>query len=372
MYVSADPLLTIRSLRGHYPMAAESILERQVPPGSPFLGRGRVALWALLRTMGLGAGHRVLIPSYVCDSVLGPIEAIGAQAAFYRMTDQLGIDHQSVETLLDDSVRAVLAVHYFGLPSDLTALRELCNARNVWLIEDCAHALFSFNGGVPLGRAGHASVFSPWKSLPIPDGGILVLNDPRLVRPDPLPPPGSFAVARSVAYRALPTFETLLGWSPRTALLAREGVRRSIQERDRNPHFAKEAGSDFSYQVLHRTDGADVRARRRANYRRLAMAAASQPYLQPMASSLPDGVCPLGLPVLALNREASRAHFLRRGINVRAYWERLPREVRPEEFPESHRLSERILILPVHQSMTERQVDHVIRAIHEHPERADA
>jgi dTDP-4-amino-4,6-dideoxygalactose transaminase len=165
----------------------------------------------------------------------------------------------------------------------------------------------------------------------------------------------------------LPTFETVIGWSPRASLLNREDVRHSIQERDRNPVFPKEAGSDFSYQMLQRTDGADVRGRRRANYRRLAMAAASQPYLQPMVPSLPDGACPLGLPVLATNRDASRAHFLRRGINVRAYWERLPREVDPDVFPEAQQLSERILILPVHQSMTERQVDYVVKAIHELP-----
>jgi dTDP-4-amino-4,6-dideoxygalactose transaminase len=166
----------------------------------------------------------------------------------------------------------------------------------------------------------------------------------------------------------LPTFETLVGWSPRLALLNRDDLRRSIQERDRSPEFAKTAGSDFSYQLLERTDGADVRARRRANYGRLANAASSQPYLQLMSTTLPDGVCPLGLPVLAANRDASRAFFLRRGINVRAYWEQLPREVEAGSFPEAHRLSEQILILPVHQSMTERQVEHVIKAIHEHPQ----
>jgi dTDP-4-amino-4,6-dideoxygalactose transaminase len=242
-------------------------------------------------------------------------------------------------------------------------LRKLCDERNIWLIEDCAHALFSFEGPTPLGRRGHAAIFSPWKSMPIPDGGILALNDARLVRPDPLPERDALTLAARIGYRALPTIETAIGWSPRLWLLSRSGVRGSIQDRDRSPEFRREMGSNFSYQMLQRADGHQIRQRRRENYQRLAKAVSSQSYLRPVLPALIDGVCPLGLPVLCDDREYARRHFLKLGINVRAYWERLPAELTETAFPDAHKVSDEILILPVHQSLTEKQLEQMASAI---------
>ena len=223
--------------------------------------------------------------------------------------------------------------------------------------------MYSFAGPSPLGRIGHSAMFSPWKSLPLPDGGVLAINDSRLVRPEPLPDADPLHLAARMAYRMLPTLETAVGWSPRLRLLRRRGVRESIQDRDRSPDFRRESGSGFSYQVLERTDGQVIRARRRANFERLAKSVASQPYLRALFTTLDEGVCPLGFPVLCTYRDDARRHFLQMGINVRAYWERLPREVTEDAFPDAHKLSKEILILPVHQSLTLRQLDHLILAI---------
>jgi dTDP-4-amino-4,6-dideoxygalactose transaminase len=118
---------------------------------------------------------------------------------------------------------------------------------------------------------------------------------------------------------------------------------------------------------MERANGPQIRKKRRSNYQRLALAVAAQPYLQALWPRLSDGVCPLGLPIRCSEREGARRHFLDRGINVRAYWERLPREVSTHEHPAAHQLSQEILILPVHQSMTQRQIEHVVRAIEELP-----
>jgi dTDP-4-amino-4,6-dideoxygalactose transaminase len=326
--------------------------------------------------MQVGPGEEVLLPSFICDSVLGPIEAVGASPRFYPTGPLLEIDAQRIQDSLTPSTAAVLAPHYYGAPARLDDILALCNERGIWLIEDCAHALFSSDGQTPLGRRGHAAIFSPWKSLPLPDGGILALNDPRLDRPDPLPEHGALELAARLAYRSLPTIETAIGWSPRLWLLSRGDLRGSIQDRDRSPDFRREMGSHFSYQMLQRADGDFIRHKRRENFMRLAKAAASQPYLRTVFPTgghggplygadlaLADGVCPLGLPVLCDDREHARRHFLQRGINVRAYWERLPAEVTEAEFPDAHKLSREILILPVHQSMTEQQLDHVAAAI---------
>jgi perosamine synthetase len=363
VYVAADPLLTRASLFAPDVPYETSLLAEQIPYGSPFYTSGRVALWAVLQVMRVGQGKEVLVPSFICDSVLGPIEAVGATPRFYPTGPSLEIDSERIRDSLTTKTLAVLVPHYYGAPTPTDELRQLCDEREVWLIEDCAHALFSFEGQAPLGRRGHAAIFSPWKSLPVPDGGILALNDARLDRPDPLPEHGSLSLAARIAYRALPTIETAIGWSPRLWLLSRSGVRGSMQDRDRTPEFRREMGSNFSYQMLQRADGHRIRQRRRENYQRLAKAVASQSYLRPMLPALTDGVCPLGLPVLCEDREYARRYFLKLGVNVRAYWERLPAEVTNAEFPDAHKLSREILILPVHQSLTETQLEHVASAI---------
>ncbi|MFN0073627.1 MAG: DegT/DnrJ/EryC1/StrS family aminotransferase [Chloroflexota bacterium] len=367
MYVAADPLLTSASLFGAYDLNAESLLNSQIRYGAPFYTRGRVGLWAVLQSMNIGTGDEVLLPAFICDSVIGPIESTGAKPTFFRTGPMLEISAQDVGAAISAKTRAVLIPHYYGIPTALDEISTLCEQQGIWLIEDCAHALYSFDGTTPLGRRGHAAIFSPWKTLPLPDGGILVINDDRLVRPDPLPEHSPLRLAANMAYRILPTIESAIGWSPRLALLARGGLRDSIQERDRSPDFRREAGSDFSYQMLERADGALVRQRRRSNFERLAKAVASQPYLQALISVLGNGVCPLGLPVLCRDREQARRHFLHQGINVRAYWERLPREVDMAEFPDAHQISRQILILPVHQSLIRRQIEHVVRAIESLP-----
>jgi perosamine synthetase len=363
MYVSADPLLTRAALFSPDVPDDESLFRQQIPYGAPLYARGRVALWAVLNSMHVGRGQHVLLPSFICDSVLGPIEVVGASPRFYSTGPGLEIDAQRIRSAVTPDTAAVVVPHYYGAPTPIDDILKMCNERGIWLIEDCAHGLFSFAGSIPLGRQGHAAIFSPWKSLPVPDGGILSLNDSRLVRPDPLPEYSALRLAAKIIYRVLPSIETVIGWSPRLRLLSRGELRDSIQDRDRSPNFRREMGSNFSYQMLERANGKVIRERRRANFGRLAKAVASQPYLQAVFPTLPEGVCPLGLPVLCLDREHARRHFLSQGINVRAYWERLPREVTASEFPDAHTLSQKILILPVHQTLTDKQAEHIASAI---------
>jgi dTDP-4-amino-4,6-dideoxygalactose transaminase len=362
VYIAADPLLTRTTLFDTTPASGE-LLRRQIPYGSPFFARGRVALWSAFKSMAIATGSDVLLPAFICDSVVGPIEAVGARPRFFRTGPAAEIDVTSIRMALTSVTSAVIVPHYFGFPTPLDEIKALCDEHGLWLIEDCAHALYSFVGASPVGRLGHAAMFSPWKSLPLPDGGVLAFNDSRLVRPEPLPDMDSLHLAARMIYRVLPTLETAVGWSPRLRLLRRRGLRESIQDRDRSPEFRRESGSSFSYQVLERTDGQIVRARRRANFERLAKSVASQPYLRALFTTLDEGVCPLGFPVLSTCRDDARSHFLQLGINVRAYWERLPREVTQEAFPDAHKLSKEILILPVHQSLTQRQLDHLVSAI---------
>jgi dTDP-4-amino-4,6-dideoxygalactose transaminase len=361
-YLPADPLLDPASLRAaRRPASGWAGL----PPGAVLLESGRVALWAALRALGLRAGERLLAPAYVCDSILPAPAALGIAVEYVATDPALRLDPAGLERALAGGARAVLLVHYFGFPApDLEAVATLCARYGAALIEDCAQALYSAPGGAPLGRRGAAAIFSPWKSLPLPDGGLLALNGPSA--PDDLarlPRPPAALTARRLAYRSLGTLETALGRSPRLWLLRSWGLRRRLQSQVAQQRLRPRRASRLAEALLAGADPAAVVARRRAHYLAVEGALHGATWAQPLFEALPPGVCPLGFPLVVERREWARARLLAAGVNVRAYWEQLPTEVTAARFPAAQALADRILVLPVHQSLTPGQSRYLLAVL---------
>jgi hypothetical protein len=226
----------------------------------------------------------------------------------------------------------------------------------VALIEDCAHALFSRHGERLLGSFGAAAIFSPWKSLPLPDGGILAINRPDLELPEPAgAAPWTITLAQ-LAYRGLGTVEMAAGWSPRLALLQRPGLRRDLHDRTSGAAVRVQHGSGIARRLLGSTQPACVVARRREHWSRLLEASSDLSWGRPLFESLPEGVCPLGFPLVVQERDRWRDRLLSIGVNVRTYWEHLPSIVPTDRFPDAAWLRDRILVLPVHQGLRPSQV----------------
>ena len=82
----------------------------------------------------------MLVPGYICDVVLHPLEDLGIQVKFYPVDDSFVPDWEVLETLQNDgTVHAFLLVHYFGQPQDIQCAKEFCNKHRLWMIEDNAH-----------------------------------------------------------------------------------------------------------------------------------------------------------------------------------------------------------------------------------------
>lgn len=361
-YLSPDPLpdpASLRAARRAGPGWAG------LPPEAVFLETGRVALWGALRALGLGPGDRLVVPAYISDSILPAPAALGVGVRFVGTLPDLRLDPVALERELAAGARAVLLVHYFGfLAADLEAVTALCERYGAALIEDCAHALFSTPNGQPLGRRGAAAIFSPWKSLPLPDGGLLTLRG----RPTPpdlarLPRPPAATTARRLAYRSLEMVETALGRTPRLWLLRSWGLRRALQARTAQAPLVPRRGSRLSEAIVRGVEPSGIVARRRANYLALEAALHGSSWARPLFERLPAGVCPLAFPLLVERREVARARLLAAGVNVRAYWEQLPSGVSAERFPDAQALADRILVLPVHQSLTRRQTRHLLAVL---------
>lgn len=137
----------------------------------------RSALALALRHAEIGAGAAVLIPNYYCPTMVAPVERNGALPVFYPLMADALPDLAWLDANTSANCKALLAVHFFGLPKSLSAVREFCDARGMLLIEDCAHAFFGEAGGSPVGTWGHYSIASLPKFFPILEGGVLVSRE---------------------------------------------------------------------------------------------------------------------------------------------------------------------------------------------------
>jgi dTDP-4-amino-4,6-dideoxygalactose transaminase len=362
-YVPADPVLDPAALLAPgKKRGSGSALGPGLTSGALFFEWGRVALWAALRALGLRRGDRLLVPAYICDSILPALTALGVEPRFIPTDRSLRVDLGQLERELRAGAGAVLLVHYFGFPApDFETVAAACAQYRVPLIEDCAHALYGQADGRPLGTRGAAAILSPWKSLPLPDGGVLVLNGaspPADLRqlPRPLLP----VTARRVVYRWLSVVETALGRSPRLWLLRSWSLRRRMQAGLAQAALVPRRSSRVAERLARGADWSTVVRRRRANYELLHQALRDSSWARPLVGDLPAGVSPLGYPLLAESREQKRSALLAAGVNVRAYWEQLPGSVSVEAFADAHYLADRILVLPVHQSLTPNQLDHLL------------
>ena len=133
--------------------------------------------------LDLRPGDTVIVPSFTFVSTALAFAREGARIVFADIErDTLGVDPDHVAELMDESVRAVVAVHYAGIGCQVDRLRGVLRQHTgVDLIEDNAHGLFGALGDRPLGSFGRFSTlsFHETKNFICGEGGALVLNDGR-------------------------------------------------------------------------------------------------------------------------------------------------------------------------------------------------
>ena len=131
--------------------------------------------------LDLQPGETVIVPSFTFVSSALAFAREGARILFCDIEPEtLGPDPRHLAELLDDSVRAVVVVHYAGIACDMAGIREVLKDRpDVAVIEDNAHGLFGRWRGQPLGSLGRFATlsFHETKNIVCGEGGALVLND---------------------------------------------------------------------------------------------------------------------------------------------------------------------------------------------------
>jgi dTDP-4-amino-4,6-dideoxygalactose transaminase len=138
------------------------------------------ALWMALEAFGVKSSDEVLVPSHTAFPTIEAICFAGAVPIFVDVDDSYTVDLEDAAAKVTPRTVGFVPVHLYGHPADLPGVLELCAARSLWLLEDCAQAHGAAWQGRKVGSFGRAGVFSfyPSKNLTVMgDGGLLVTDD---------------------------------------------------------------------------------------------------------------------------------------------------------------------------------------------------
>ena len=142
---------------------------------------GTDALYLALRSLGIGSQDEVITTPFTFIATAEVISAVGATPVFIDIDPEtFNLDLNQLEAAITSKTKAIIPVHLFGQPVDMTRLMAVANAHNLVVIEDCAQATGAEWAGRKVGSIGHIGCFSffPTKNLgACGDGGAVTTHD---------------------------------------------------------------------------------------------------------------------------------------------------------------------------------------------------
>lgn len=148
------------------------------------VGTGTDAITLILRGLDIGPGDEVITPPLSAAYSALAVMMAGARPVFADIDPlRLTLDPNAAEAAITPRTKALLPVHLYGQPADMTPLLALAERHRLALVEDCAQAHLATSDGRPVGTIGVAGAFSfyPTKNLgALGDGGAVVTGDAAL------------------------------------------------------------------------------------------------------------------------------------------------------------------------------------------------
>lgn len=145
---------------------------------------GTDALYLALRALQIGSGDEVITTPFTFIATAEVISVVGAKPVFVDIdAETFNFDVLQLEKAITDKTRAIIPVHLFGQPVDMTAVMSIAESHNLAVIEDCAQATGAEWADAKIGSIGHIGCFSffPTKNLgAFGDGGAVTTNDPAI------------------------------------------------------------------------------------------------------------------------------------------------------------------------------------------------
>ncbi len=151
--------------------------------GAVALSSATAGMHLALEALNIGAGDEVITPSMTWVSTVNLIVLAGAKPVFADIDrDTLMVSLDTIGKCITDRTRLIIPVHFAGAPVDISPIRKLAEERDIFLLEDAAHALGTHYMGEHVGRKG-TSIFSfhPIKNITTGEGGMFCSDDQDLL-----------------------------------------------------------------------------------------------------------------------------------------------------------------------------------------------
>lgn len=140
---------------------------------------GTDALFISLKAIGVGAGDEVITTPNTFIATVGAIVAVGARPVFVDVTDEFTINPELIKKAVTPRTKALIPVHYAGNPADMDKIMTIAQKHHIPVIEDACQAISAAIDNKCVGTFGLTGCFSlhPLKNLNVwGDGGIIVTN----------------------------------------------------------------------------------------------------------------------------------------------------------------------------------------------------
>lgn len=145
------------------------------------LANGSLALELAIIAYDIGEGDEVVVASPNFTTSIKNIVVRGVVPVFADVDPETGnISPDSVKSLITEKTKAIVCFHLAGCPCDMDSLKEIAKSRNIYLIEDCSQAHGAKYKGVNVGKLGDISVFSFSQDKIMTsggEGGMLLTDD---------------------------------------------------------------------------------------------------------------------------------------------------------------------------------------------------
>jgi dTDP-4-amino-4,6-dideoxygalactose transaminase len=141
------------------------------------------ALHLSLLSLGIGKGDEVLVPDLTFIATANAVLMAGATPVLIDVNlNDFQINIDSIKKSIRKNTKAILPVHLYGKSCDMNNIKKLAKKNNLYIIEDCAHAIGTKYKNKHVGTFGDTGCFSfyPSKNITTFEGGMIITNSKKL------------------------------------------------------------------------------------------------------------------------------------------------------------------------------------------------
>jgi perosamine synthetase len=146
---------------------------------------GTSALHLTLLALGIGPGDEVIVPSFSFAASANAVRLVGAEPVFVDIERaSFCLDSDAVAAAVGPRTAAIMPVHLYGHPADMTRIMPIAERHGIAVVEDACQAHGAALNAKPVGAFGVAGTFSfyPTKNMHALEGGMITTADPALAR----------------------------------------------------------------------------------------------------------------------------------------------------------------------------------------------